>query len=87
MNDTPRAVAEEVEALMALRTGSERVRMACEMFDLARVLAIAAIQGAHPDISEQRLRIELFERFYGEDFSEEERVRIAATLSIPEPKP
>jgi hypothetical protein len=81
MNDTPPDVAREVEQLMAQRSGSDRLRMACEMFDLARALAVAAIRAAHPGISEEHLRIELFERFYGEDFSEQERARIVASIN------
>jgi hypothetical protein len=54
--------------------------MACEMFDLARALAVAGIRTGEPTISGRDLRVRLFERLYGEDFSEDERARIIATL-------
>lgn len=80
MNDTSPDIAAQFDALMARRSGSDRVRMACEMFDLARALAVASIRADHPGISGNDLRVRLFERLYGEDFSEEERSRILAAL-------
>lgn len=80
MNDTAPDMAARLDALLAQRSGSDRVRMACEMFDLARALAVAGIRNDEPDISLRDLRARLFERLYGRDFSEEERARIIATL-------
>ena len=80
MNDTSPDVAAQFDALMARRSGSDRVRMACEMFDLARALAVAGIRADHPGISGNDLRVRLFERLYGDDFSDEERSRILAAL-------
>lgn len=81
MSDTPPEIAAQFDALMAQRSGSDRVRMACEMFDLARTLAVAGIRADEPAISNSGLRARLFERLYGDDFSEEEGARIVATLS------
>ncbi len=80
MNDTSPEVAAQFDALMSRRSGGDRVRMACEMFDLARTLAVAGIRADDPGISGSDLRVRLFERLYGDDFSEEERSRIVATL-------
>lgn len=80
MNDTSPEIAAEFDALMAQRCGSDRVRMACEMFDLAQRLAVAGIRADDPTIADKRLRVRLFERLYGDDFSEESRARIAAML-------
>lgn len=80
MNDTSAEVASRFDAMMAERSGSDRVRMACEMFDLARALAVASIRAEEPSIGIDRLRVRLFERLYGDDFSPEERARIVATL-------
>lgn len=80
MKDTSPDVSARLDALMAARSGSDRVRMACEMFDLARALAIAGIRAAHPGISEAAVRVKLFERFYWDDFSPGERDQIVATL-------
>ena len=80
MTDTATDVAARLDALMAERSGSDRVRMACEMFTLARVLVVAGIRAADPGISDAALRVKLFERFYWDDFSQAERDRIVATL-------
>ena len=80
MNDTSPEAHAELDRLMARRSGSERVRMACEMFDLALELAVADIRSHDSTISDARLRVRLFERIYGEDFSDEELARIGATL-------
>jgi len=76
VGDTSPEAAAQLDALMAQRSGSDRVRMACEMFDLARALAVAAIRAEEPTISDADLRVRLFERLYGGDFSEEKRARI-----------
>ena len=80
MNDTPPDVAAAFTALFMARTPSDRVTMACEMFDLARTLVIAGIRADRPDISEDDLRVAVFERTYGGDFSPEARARIIARL-------
>jgi hypothetical protein len=50
VNDTPGEIAAQFDALMAERSGSDRVRMACEMFDLARASAVASIKAEEPSI-------------------------------------
>jgi CMP-2-keto-3-deoxyoctulosonic acid synthetase len=80
VNDTSPEAAAQLDTLMAQRSGSDRVRMACEMFDLARALVVANIRAGAPTISSHDLRARLFERLYGGDFSEEERARIVANL-------
>lgn len=80
MNDTSPEAAAEFDALMALRSGGDRVRMACEMFDFARSLVVADIRSRHPGISEGRLRALLFERLYGDEMSADERARRAREI-------
>ena len=80
MNDTPPDVDARLDALMAARSGSDRVRMACDMFALARALAVAGVRSADPGISDAALRLKLFERFYWDDFSPGERDRIIEHL-------
>ena len=76
MNDTPPEVEAQLDALMSARSGGERVRMACEMFELARQLAVADIRRAHPGLDDEGVREHLLERLYGDDLSIEERRRI-----------
>lgn len=74
MNDTRRDVDEQFAALFRQRSGSDRVRMACDMFGLARALMVANIKAQHPEIVDAALRVELFGRLYGSDFTPDERI-------------
>jgi hypothetical protein len=80
MNDTPPDVADAFTALVMQRTESERALMAFEMFDLARTLMTADIRAQHPGITEIELRVRIFERTYGSDFDEADRLRIATRI-------
>lgn len=80
MTDTPPEVETRLNALFAARSGSDRVRMTCEMFTLARVLMVANIRAGAPDISFEELRVKIFERTYGGDLAAETRARFIARL-------
>ena len=80
MSDMPPEVEARLGALFAERSGSDRVRMACEMFTLARALMVANIRAEAPDITATDLRVKVFERTYGDDLDLEERARIIARL-------
>jgi hypothetical protein len=80
MNDTPPDVAAAFTALLMQRPEGDRAMMAFEMFDLARALMTADIQARHPGISETELRVQIFERTYGNDFDAAERARIARRI-------
>lgn len=80
MNDTAPEVAERYRTLLMRRSGSDRLRMACEMFECARQLMIAHIKAEHPNLTDAELRVKIFERTYGSDFAPDERDRIAARL-------
>lgn len=60
-SDTALDVEAELDRLFAQRSGSERLRMACGMFDSARTIAIGAIRAARSDISDAERRLELFD--------------------------
>ncbi len=80
MNDTPPEVVAEVIALLMTRSEGERAMMAFEMFDMARALMTADIRARHPDISNSELRVQIFERTYGNDFDEAARADIARRI-------
>ena len=80
MNDTPPDVDQAVMALMMQRSESDRAMMAFEMFDLARALMTADIRTRHPEISDVELRVQIFERTYGADFTPADRARIVRGL-------
>ena len=80
MNDTPPDVQARFDALMAERTGSERVEMMCSMIATARAIVASSIRAAHPDISDADLRAAMFERIYAADFSPEELAAISGRI-------
>lgn len=80
MNDTPADVAAAFTALLMQRSAGERAIMAFEMFDLARRLMTAEIRARHPGISDSELRVQVFERTYGNDFDAADRARIATRI-------
>ncbi len=80
MTDTPLDVAQDVRARYMALSPSERVVMACAMFDSAKLLAAAGIRADRPGISEVDLRIALFDRFYGRDVTAEDRATIVERI-------
>ena len=81
MNDTPEAVQNFYRMLLMSRSGSERLRMGCAMFDTARAFVRANLQASSHHNNE--LRVRLFIRTYDEDFDPDTTQRIAAWLSTP----
>ena len=80
MNDTTPEVTERYRTLLMRRSGSDRLRMAYEMFDCARQVMIARIKAVHPDLPANELRVKIFECTYVRDFEPRERARIIARL-------
>jgi hypothetical protein len=79
MRDTPPAVDAMYRELLMSRTPGERVRMAASMHDAAKAIIRAGI----PDDcweTEADLRIEVFRRFYRQDFSPDAMARIVEGL-------
>ena len=67
------------EMIMSLSPG-ERLKMACDMFESAKTLAIAGITDRYGKLTDIEMRVMLFVRMYGEDFSLEERSKIISYL-------
>ena len=84
MNDT----APEIEALfnqmMMKKSGQERLQMGFSMFNMARRQVTAAIRKNKPDADVVEIRREIFLRFYGNDFSQEEQKKILNRISVSE---
>ena len=80
MNDTPADVTVAFTALFMQRSEGERAMMAFEMFDMARALMTADIRARQPGITDAELRVQIFERTYGAEFDEADRVRIARRI-------
>lgn len=81
MLDTPKYIEEKVIELMQARTPTERLLMLSDMFNAGRQLVLANISEDKPGLTPKETRGELFRRMYGNEFSEEEQIKICARLS------
>jgi hypothetical protein len=80
MNDTTPEMERTYRAMLLQRSGAERVRMGGSMFSTARALILAGLRAREPSASPAALRRALFLRFYGADFGEDTRQRIAERI-------
>jgi hypothetical protein len=85
MKDTPPDVEARYRRMLLARPGEDRLRMGFSMYATARALVVASILAREPDASPERVREAIFLRFYGRDFDEATRDRIAVRLSRPIP--
>jgi hypothetical protein len=67
MSDTSPEVQARFDALLRQRSGSDRVVMACDMFDCAKRLVEASIRSAEPQLGDTEVRVRVFRRFYADD--------------------
>ncbi len=68
-DDTHPKIKQFLSDQFAARTGEERLKMGCSMYDFSKKLVEASIVHNNPTISEKDLRKEIFIRFYKNDFS------------------
>lgn len=80
MEDTSPEILEKMREMYQKKSPYERLQMGCSMYDLSRYLITCAILRENPNISKACLRRELFLRFYGDDFSPEEKEKIIRHL-------
>lgn len=77
MKDTSPEIEKIYFDMMMKRSGEERMRMAAGMFEAARQMALASFPEG---LSKFEIQKRLFERFYSNDFSEEEKQKIYARM-------
>jgi hypothetical protein len=80
MTDTSETIQNIYRAMIMSKSGEERLKMGCSMYDTAKAIAISSIKNYNPTISEKELLKEVFLRFYGFDFAEEEKKKILRAL-------
>jgi len=80
VRDTSPDVDAAFTALFAARSADDRIRMTCDMFDVAKALIAADIRDKCPGISPADLRVQMFDRLYLGDFDAETRARITSAL-------
>jgi len=80
MTDTPDAVRRLYHELLMRRSGAERLRMGCDMFDAARALARSSLGDASGADRSRDLKTRLLLRTYRGDFDAATLERITARL-------
>ena len=81
IHDPPEIDALYRALVQARPPGGDRFRIASDMFDITRAMVIAGIRAEKPQITESELRQELFLRYYGDEFSPEQRKKILAAIA------
>ena len=85
MNDTPSEIQDRYREMIMTRSPSERLTMASHMFAAAKALVVAGIRDGHPDARPEEVEQLVFSRFYGGDFSENQRRVIFSLLAANRP--
>jgi len=80
VNDTPAHVEQLYRDMLMSRSGAERLRMACGMFETAKALIRASLEAPAGLADSADMRVRLFYRIYGGDFDARTAARIAAHL-------
>jgi hypothetical protein len=76
INDSEAAFARRFVAVAPI----DRLRMVSEMFESAKRLIAANVRSTEPDITEEELRVRIFDRLYADDFDEPSKMRLRAAL-------
>ncbi|MBI5893479.1 MAG: hypothetical protein HZB79_07500 [Deltaproteobacteria bacterium] len=76
MKDTHPEIEERFFKMIMEKSGEERLKMGFEMNMMARKLATASILQNAPQISEEDIKLAIFDRFYGIDLSSKVRQKV-----------
>ncbi len=76
MIDTHPDIAVRFRDMMMRKSGEQRLRMGCSMHDAAKQILRIAIRKSRPEITEAEMRREIFLRFYGHEFSRDDREKL-----------
>ena len=77
MKDTSFEIQKKIDEIYKNKSGEEKLLIALSMFETARELVISSLPN---NLSERELRKALFLRFYGNDFSVNEKEKILSNL-------
>lgn len=80
MNDTSPEMEKRYHAMLMERSGEERLKMGCSMFDAAKEIVRNSILNENSGLTENDLKEKIFLRFYGLDFSDAQKRKIIAGL-------
>lgn len=77
MSDTSKSVKNKIDEIYLKKTGEEKLLMALRMFETAREFVISSLPN---NLSDKELRKALFLRFYGNDFSVNEKEKFLSNF-------
>ena len=77
MNDTMPEIESRLDELYEGKSSEEKLLICLKMFETAREIVISSLP---KNISERELQKKIFLRFYGNDFSENEKVNILSSF-------
>lgn len=80
MTDTSVAIEERYRAMLMRRSGAERLKMGCSMFESARRLVRASLGDPTGTDDSAEMKVQLFRRIYGADFNPVTAARVVAYL-------
>ena len=80
MNDTSPDLESRYRVMIMERSGEERLKMGCSMFDAAKALMQAGILDQNPQASSAEIRRALFTQLYGHEFDPESCAKILAAI-------
>lgn len=80
MDDTPQHIKQKQYDIIMSKPLKERIYMAFDMIDFSRSLIRSSIKRDIPDISPIDLHLELFRRFYKNDFDDETMEKIISQM-------
>ena len=77
MKDTSFEIQKKIDEIYKNKSGEEKLLIALRMIETARELVISSLPN---NLSERELRKALFLRFYGNDFSVNEKEKILSSF-------
>jgi hypothetical protein len=80
MLDTHADIAVRFKNMMMHKSGEQRLRMGCSMYDAAKQIVRSAIYESHPEVTDIEMKREIFLRFYGHEFSPADRKKFITAL-------
>ena len=80
MRDTTPQITQKMNEMFQQKTPLERIKIGCSMYETSKSLLIRSILESSPNISAKSLQVELFLRFYGDEFDEATRAKIVKHL-------
>lgn len=80
MLDTHPDIAVRFRNMMMRKSGEQRLRMGCSMYDAAKQIVRSAVYENHPQITDAEMKREIFLRFYGHEFSPADRKKFVTAL-------